>query len=170
LLLRLEEQDENDHGGNNKETILLTINTFKKFCLKAGTKKADEIHDYYIKLEEILHELVNEETDELRNQLTLKDNEITNIKNNNKKQEKINKHNILIEKMKNKRCVYIGEIDENNFIKLGSSREIYEREKKLKKLFGNLYFLEIYECDNHREIEESILANAEIKNIYIENL
>ena len=57
------------HGGYNKETILLTVNTFKKLCLKAGTKKADEIHDYYIKLEELLHETINEETDELRTQL-----------------------------------------------------------------------------------------------------
>ena len=35
---------------------MLTINTFKKFCLKAETKKADEIHDYFIKLEELLQE------------------------------------------------------------------------------------------------------------------
>jgi hypothetical protein len=28
-------------GGENKETILMTINTFKKFCLKSCTKKAD---------------------------------------------------------------------------------------------------------------------------------
>ena len=34
-------------AGLNKETISLTVNAFKKFCLKAGTKKADEIHDYY---------------------------------------------------------------------------------------------------------------------------
>ena len=59
----------NQHGGQNKETILLTVNTFKKFCLKAGTKKADEIHDYYIKLEELLHETINEESNELRKQL-----------------------------------------------------------------------------------------------------
>ena len=26
----------------------MTINCFKKFCLKAGTKKAEEIHEYYI--------------------------------------------------------------------------------------------------------------------------
>ena len=57
------------NGGQNRETILLTVNTFKKFCLKAGTKKADEIHDYYIKLEELLHETVNEESNELRKQL-----------------------------------------------------------------------------------------------------
>ena len=47
LLPQLREQDKNEHGGNNKEQILMNIYTFKKFCLKAGTKKADEIHDYY---------------------------------------------------------------------------------------------------------------------------
>lgn len=36
---------------------MLKVNTFKKFCLKAGTKKADEIHDYYLKLEETLHDI-----------------------------------------------------------------------------------------------------------------
>ncbi len=56
-------------GGSNKETIMLTVNTFKKFCLKAGTKKADEVHDYYLKLEELLQETVNEESNELRKQL-----------------------------------------------------------------------------------------------------
>ena len=30
-------------GGHNKETIMLTIRTFKLFCLKAGTKKAEHI-------------------------------------------------------------------------------------------------------------------------------
>jgi hypothetical protein len=33
-------------GGHNKEIIMLNIVTFKKFCLKAGTTRADEIHDY----------------------------------------------------------------------------------------------------------------------------
>jgi hypothetical protein len=38
LFPKIEEQDGNKHGGNNKEQILMNINTFKKFCLKAGTK------------------------------------------------------------------------------------------------------------------------------------
>ena len=38
-------------GGENKETIMLTINCFKKFCMKASTKEADKIYDYYIKME-----------------------------------------------------------------------------------------------------------------------
>jgi hypothetical protein len=33
-------------GGQNKETFMLNIDTFKKFCLKAGTQKADEVHEY----------------------------------------------------------------------------------------------------------------------------
>jgi phage anti-repressor protein len=45
-------------AGLNKEKILMTVNTFKKLCLKSNTKKADEIHDYFIKLEEIKDEKV----------------------------------------------------------------------------------------------------------------
>ena len=33
-------------GGQNKEHIMMTVKTFKSLCLKAGTKKADEIHNY----------------------------------------------------------------------------------------------------------------------------
>ena len=56
-------------GGHNKETFMLNVNTFKKFCLKASTKKADEIHDYYIKLEKILQEIIQQESNELKHQL-----------------------------------------------------------------------------------------------------
>jgi hypothetical protein len=60
-------------GGYNKEKITLTVNTFKKFCMKAGTKKADEVHDYYIKLEELLQETLQEQSDELQKQLGQKE-------------------------------------------------------------------------------------------------
>jgi phage anti-repressor protein len=71
------------NGGQNKETIMLTINTFKKFCLKANTKKADEIHEYYIKLEELLQETLNEETEELRIQLENTNNEKLKLEQDN---------------------------------------------------------------------------------------
>jgi hypothetical protein len=57
-------------GGDRKsETIMMTVYTFKKFCMKACTKKADEIHDYYVKMEEMLQDMMKEESVELRNQL-----------------------------------------------------------------------------------------------------
>ena len=68
-LTKLPEQTLQPRGGHNKETIMLNIETFKRFCVKAGTKKADEIHNYYIKLEETLHEVVLEESTELKTQL-----------------------------------------------------------------------------------------------------
>jgi hypothetical protein len=86
-------------AGLNRETILLTVNTFKKFCLKAGTKKADEIHDYYIKLEELLHETVNEESNELRKQLL--DTKEENEKLSEEK-SKIEEEKAIIEEEKEK--------------------------------------------------------------------
>jgi hypothetical protein len=40
LLLRLQpKQTTKIRGGHNKENFMLTVKTFKSFCLKAGTKK-----------------------------------------------------------------------------------------------------------------------------------
>jgi phage anti-repressor protein len=61
-------------GGENKETIMITLNTFKDMCMRANTKKAKEIRTYFIKLEKILMELVNEEASELRLQLEHNEN------------------------------------------------------------------------------------------------
>ncbi len=63
-------------GGQNKETFMLTVKTFKSFCLKAGTKKADEIHEYYLKMEEIIQDTINEESNELKLQLQNKTQEL----------------------------------------------------------------------------------------------
>lgn len=63
-------------AGLNKERILLNIKTFRKLCLKSSTKKADEIHDYFIKLEELLQEVIMEEANELQFQLINKEKQI----------------------------------------------------------------------------------------------
>lgn len=74
LLCKLQKQ--NGRGGKNKEQILMTINTFKRLCMKAGTKKAEQIHEYYIHLEETLQEVINEECYQLREQIHQKIEEI----------------------------------------------------------------------------------------------
>jgi hypothetical protein len=109
---------EQQHGGQNKERIMLTVNTFKKFCLKAGTSKADEVHDYYIKLEELLQETINEETNELRLQLSNKEEEKLRIEEEKNKLEEENKKLIkkYVKKEKeifeNKNVVYLMTTDE----------------------------------------------------------
>ena len=50
LLYRSVEQTNEGRGGHNREQIMLNIKTFKMLCIKAATKKANEIHEYFIKL------------------------------------------------------------------------------------------------------------------------
>ena len=90
---------ENLEGGRPAEQIMLTINTFKKFCLKANTKKADEIHDYYINLEQLLHETIIDESTQLQLQNKMSQKLIEDL---NKKIEK--KHRTKYELAN---CVYI---------------------------------------------------------------
>jgi len=70
-------------SSEKKEIILLTINCFKKFCLKASTEKADKIYDYYIKMEEIITKYVENKHKEIiennKKMLELKDNETNQI-------------------------------------------------------------------------------------------
>jgi hypothetical protein len=90
-------------AGLNKQRIMLSVNTFKKFCLKSNTKKADEIHDYYIKLEDIVQDTLQEQTNELKLQLTEKENENEKLLKESsnkdlllKNQKEIERHSILL--------------------------------------------------------------------------
>ena len=140
LFLRSEEQknETENRGGHNKEQIMLTINTFKKFCLKSDTKKADEVHDYYIKLEELLQETVNEENDELRMQLSYKEEENKNLENKfmhlSEKHFKLeeNHKRILYKKkrhaLKKGPCLYLlRNPDVESKIKVGISKNLNSR-------------------------------------------
>ena len=160
---RISLRSEGNSKGRPIEQISLTVNAFKKFCLKADTKKADEIHNYYIKLEELLQETINEETAELRNQLLLKDT-------NHKTECKKIKHDALMNLMKTKNCVYVGEIEENKLIKIGSSKHVVERLKGLNDDYGNIYFLEVFECERFREVEDAILKDPIIKKNLCKNI
>ncbi len=172
--------------GRPEEQILLTVNTFKKFCLKAGTKRSDEIHDFYIKLEELLHESINEESADLRNQLLSKESQLKLKEKYHKMDLKKQKHNTLVELLKTKKCVYLGEIvgnekgkneeneenekeeedKEKKLMKIGSSKQVDGRINQLNHDYENVIYLEIFECENFREVEENILNDKTIiKNL-----
>jgi phage anti-repressor protein len=67
-------------GGHNKEIFMLNVKTFKSMCLKADTKKADEIHDYFLKMEQLIQESINEESNDLRNQLTIQSKKLLHLR------------------------------------------------------------------------------------------
>ena len=130
-------------AGLNKETITLTINTFKKFCLKAGTKKADEVHDYYIKLEDLLQETLNEESNELRKQLEYKNIENIELYNQNKNLTK-NVIRRFSNKYKEGSCLYLISSSEiSDKFKVGMTSNINNRLSDLST--GSPYYFEIIE-------------------------
>ena len=64
----------------------MTIKTFKLFCIKSETEKANEIHEYYIKMEEILQEVLQEESSDLQKQLEQTKVELTQIEDTKNKE------------------------------------------------------------------------------------
>ena len=74
----------------------MKVDTFKAFCLIAKTKKGKEIRNYYLKLEEVLHETLDEESKELREQLEENETKVSLLEMNNKEQE--HKLNLLLAK------------------------------------------------------------------------
>ena len=148
---------ENSKNGRPNEDIMLTINTFKKFCLKANTKKADEIHDYYIKLEDLLQETINEETDELREQLEAKDIKMIKLQRQNESLSKVVRRR-KEEKNRSGKCLYIITTNEKeNSFKIGSSINIDKRIETLNtSLTSKITLVNIYYTEWYVSLEETI--------------
>lgn len=166
LLLQLQKQvyeGEKPHGGYNKETIMLTVNTFKKFCMKASTKRADEVCDYYLKMENIMHKYINEKIEENKQKMLEMDTKLQNAN----AQIDVERHNVLIQTYSMKRVVYIMKIitleDESFIIKIGESENIKERVEKLSTEFGiKIMVLEIFTCEEIRAFEKFLHNYPEI--------
>lgn len=171
-------ESKSSRGGHNREIIMMNIKTFKKFCLKAGTKKADEIHDYFIKLEETLQEIINDESNELRLQLEEKDTIITEKESEiTKKESEIDK--IKYEKMKeieaviisnfplNTECVYLGRVDNRSsknesLIKFGHTNNLGHRILDHRKTYKNFIVIQAFKVINKVEIENAIKTHPRI--------
>ena len=159
ILLNLQvKQSEHIRGGHNKEIFMLNVSTFKRFCLKAGTKKADAIHDYYIKLEELLHEVVQEESTELKTQL--EQNQIL-LDKSEKTAEKIREKTLLEHFGRNTQCVYYGSIDNlsdtnEKLLKFGNSNNLAGRVAQHRENYTNFRLLNAFKVDNKIQVENEM--------------
>lgn len=164
--------DHDKWGGHNIKKIFLTIKCFKSLCLKAQTKKASEIHEYYMKLEEVLQGIVEEETDELKLQLEQKENIILEkenlIKKSNKEKQKAVEQAIVIQFPVNTECIYFGTIDNTNvsgekLIKFGHTNDLSTRILDHRKKYENFVLVNVFRVQNKVEIENLIKNYPKIK-------
>jgi hypothetical protein len=173
LLLQTEKQDDKMHGGHNKERFMLNIITFKKFCLKAGTRKADEVHDYFVKLENIMFEILKEESVELKQQLM----QIENVKNK-EIEEKIllEREKILLDKFASAgSLIYIIKVKtyENGtyVIKIGHSQKgVQSRYNEHKTRYDECILLDCFSLDKSKDFESFIHHHKQIACNKVTNL
>ena len=184
------ESEQKKRGGHNIKKIFMNVKTFKALCLKAGTKKADEIHDYYLKMEEIIQEVVSEECFELKSlleqkeqqlevkdqQLEIQQQQLENQQMQSEKEKEELKERTLIEQFPlNTQCIYIGKIDNKAavkpnskeygeiLIKFGQSNNLAERVKCHKKTYENFRLYAAYKVKNKIEIENLIKKHPVLK-------
>ena len=160
------------YGGHNIQKFFLNIKTFKSLCLKAQTKKADEIHEYYIKLEELINEVLEEEALEMKNKLLIKDNELIAkenlIINANQDKLKAIEKTLVAQFPVNCECIYFGTIDNSNstgerLIKFGHSNNLSVRLQDHHKTYENFILRDAFKVHNKQEIENAIKTSSKIK-------
>ena len=155
--------DVNTRGGQNKESILLTVDCFKNFCMLASTQKSKVIRSYYVKMENIMHEYFRLKNNELQNTLQLSQNALqVSIK-----ETAIKRHEVLIETNRNKCLVYFCRIQlyaNGSFIlKIGESSDIKNRMEALSCNFGaSIIVLDVFNCENSVRFEKFLHNSAEI--------
>ena len=167
-------------GGHNKETIMLTINAFKRFCLKAGTKKASEIHEYYIKMERVIQDVVMDECKSLSDQLKQvkqdnlnKDAELAKKEAEHqiklKKQKELEKEKVLLQQFSASiPIVYVIRVKtfENGeyVVKIGESRRgIVGRYNEHKSKYQECVLLDVFTAIQSKDFESYIHNNPKIR-------
>ena len=160
------------NGGQNKQTILMTIECFKSLCLKAQTKKASDIHTYYIKMERVMNHTAYEESTELKQQLQLKDHQIQQKDKESIKLKKDSKRSIeqatIVQFPEHTECIYFGTIENTNdaqekLIKFGHTNNLAIRVLDHRKTYEDFTLVSAFKVHNKVEIENLIKEHAKIK-------
>lgn len=172
LLLRSQDQKKEGRGGHNKDNILLNIKTFKLFCLKADTEKANDIHEYYVKLEEFLQQVVQEENDELKKQL---ENTTKNFDKKLEQEKALQKQQLLLRNYGiNHALVYIVKVKtyENGeyVVKIGESDHLENRFKEHQKNYDETLLLDCFPVNKNVFFEKYLHGHDKIRPNKVKNL
>jgi phage anti-repressor protein len=170
--------DDEKWGGQNIKKIMMTIKCFKSLCLKAQTKKASEIHEYYLKMEEVLHEVIEEEGTELKQKMEEQKRLLDQKTEELRITPELEKHRILLKEYGqiSGSLVYIVRIKNceqgKYIIKIGESRKgIKNRFSEFKQKYGNqVLILECFPVHDSAGFEKYLHRHPEIHPHQVKNL
>ena len=172
-----DEKSKKSRGGHNKEKIMLNIITFKRLCMKAGTERANEIQYYFIKLEEIFHEILEEENSELKTQLLqIEDKKQKEYEAKLLKQKVLDREKILLDEYATSGpLVYIIRVKTlesgRYVIKLGESRiGISNRYAEHKHKYEECLLLDCFAVTRSKDFESFIHNHENVRLNKVTNL
>lgn len=155
------------NGGQNKETILLTVDCFKGMCMLANNEKGKLIRGYYIILEKIVKKFL--ETEYNNKQRKLEEESNKKLDEINMKYEtlsnRIHKKKINIEQ---KECIYIfGYKELPNYCKIGKTVNIKQRISSTTDIPFDIVLFYTKETSHKDIIEKMVfynLSSLRVKN------
>lgn len=174
LLARMFKQNDEDddvavpRGGQNKESIMMTVDAFKDLCMTARTEKGTRVRQYFRVMERVLHEYMHTKkltyetrlAQEAELRLSLQ-NELSTQQETHKIAEKKLTHDALMTANKDTPLVYLAELTEFGqlpdgrfLVKFGESDDIAARLPYLRKEYGKIYFAKTYVCARPHRYEQ----------------
>jgi hypothetical protein len=160
-----------DYVLSNKDTILLNVNAFRMMCLTAKTKEGMQTRVNYMKMKTIFQTYIKQTNAAI----------IDEMKNKSKialemqaKQLELQRHDHLIESYKNKQCMYVFRVNQNDsedlIVKLGQTKNIAQRAKTLlKEEHKDILLLDVFPCDQAHNFEQYLFKRTDIKDNRITN-
>lgn len=150
-------RDKQNHGGHNKEQILMSIETFKSLCMIANTDKGKQTRKYYCKMEGIFFQYIE----------TSHKNSISMIENDAKKNIEYQRQQVLLASFQDVPCVYIVKVEERDdgsiILKLGETDNIRDRLISLRMEFKGCVLLDVFPCNRPHKFEQYLLHRHDIK-------
>lgn len=142
-------------GGMNRQRIMLSLDTFEDFCMRAGTSKAQMVRTYFRKMNRVAIAYISE-TNAAR---------VVALAASSKAATRKIKHDTLMTAYRNTPVVYIAHVDyeDQTYMKIGSAKDIYGRFGGLQTDFGkSISFAYVYPSTSFREIETEVKRWPEV--------
>ena len=142
--------------GTQKETIMMSVFTFKVMCMISNTSRGKMTQRYYVKLEDLFSRCAKKMAMiEYEHQLNQKVKET----------EAITHHTSLLLAMKNESGVYIGMVEpcadaERLLIKIGSAQDIASRVREHTVTYDTWLLMHVWKCGEFRQFERYMIQNA----------
>lgn len=151
--------DRKQHGGQNKEQILMNVETFKGLCMLANTAKAKKVRRYYSKIETVFFKYIEEKHKAAvlamqHQNLTLQENMI--------RQRELDIEKKLIETFRDTPCVYIIKYGDKQ-IKLGETDNVEIRIIALRLEYPGCVLVDVFPCQRPHKFEQYLIHRRDFR-------